>query len=83
MPVFSWMQVSVAIAMPGFTPGTFATASPISRMRGHAVVGRRRQSCQRAGRHTPVLRIAGSTVAPVTQRSKRFRHLCVLPRIRA
>ena len=30
-PVFSWMQVSVAaMAMPAFTPGTLATASPIS-----------------------------------------------------
>jgi len=83
-PVFSWMQVSVAaIAMPDLTPGTFATASPISRIAlTRSWVSAGKAASVPGTAYAPVLRIAGST-SPVTQRLKRFAASFVLPRIRA
>ena len=78
------MQVSVAaIAMPVLTPGTLATASPISRIAlTRSWVGAGKEAGAPGAEYAPVLRIAGST-SPVTQRLKRFAASLVLPRIRA
>ena len=75
------MQVSVAAAaMPGFTPGTFATASPISRIAATRS-GRRGQSRQRRDGIAAGLADRGQH-SPVTQRLKRFAASFVLPRIK-
>ncbi len=84
MPVFSWMQVSIAAAaMPALTPGTLATASPISRIAlTRSWVGAGSAVSAAPAEYVPDLRIAGRT-SLVTQRLKRLAESLVLPRISA